>query len=191
MEKTRIKNWEILKSKQIFEKPWLNIRDVTYKLPTGFIIDHYYLIDYDDMISVIAITETGEFIMERQYRPGINDVSLEICGGATEVSDNNLEMAARRELSEETGYEGGRWSKILEVCPNACSQSNKIHVYLAEGVKKVVDIHPDKSEDIEVFLMTEDELLEALQNGDICQSVHVASLWKYFGEKALLTASKK
>jgi len=191
MKERCIKKWEVLKSKQIFDKPWLNVRDVTFKLPTGVIVDHYYLIDYNDMISVIAITETGEFVMERQYRPGINDISLEICGGATETSDDNFEMAARRELSEETGYEGGQWSKLMEVYPNACSQSNKVHIYLAQGVKKVAKIHQDKTEDIEVFLMKEKDLLKSLQNGEICQAVHAASLWKYFGEKAILDVTQK
>ncbi|MFA7115675.1 MAG: NUDIX hydrolase [Bacteroidales bacterium] len=190
MEKTRIKNWKVLDSKRIFNKSWLNVRNITYKLPNGTILKDYFITDYPDWISVIAITETGEFVMERQFRPGINGVSLEICGGVIEKTDVNNEEAARRELSEETGYEGGKWTKILDICPNAGAQSNKVHVYLAKGVKKVTDMHLDTTEDIEVFLMKEKEVLEALKNNEICQAIHVASLWKYFGEKSLITFAK-
>jgi len=180
MAKREIKVWEKLESKKIFDHQWLDIDNCSFLLPNGHKALDYYILNYNDWISVIAITQEGKFVMEKQYRPGIGKVSLEICGGVIDNTDHSPEEAARRELSEETGYEGGTWSHFDTLCPNAGIQTNVVHLFIAEGVELRSAEQQEDTEDISTFLMDKQEVKEALMKGEIIQAIHSAALWKYF-----------
>ena len=47
-------------------------------------------------------------------------------------------------------------------------------------MKPVGAQHFDKTEDLDVYLLTEDEVRELLNQGDMKQALMVAPLWKYF-----------
>ena len=51
---------------------------------------------------------------------------------------------------------------------------------MATGVEKVGSQHLDRTEDIEVHVMTKDEVMQLLVNDEIKQSLMAAPLWKYF-----------
>ena len=55
-----------------------------------------------DWASVVAITTSGELVLVRQYRHGIDGPSLETPGGLIDEGEDPA-AAARRELLEETG----------------------------------------------------------------------------------------
>lgn len=75
-----------------------------YELPDGRITD-WDLVDGGKTVAVLALTPEGEVILVRQFRPGPNQILNEMPGGYVEPDETPLE-AARRELNEETGYEG-------------------------------------------------------------------------------------
>ena len=64
-----------------------------------------------DFAVVVAVTEQGELVIERQYRHGIEKVIWELPAGAIEPGEDPQE-AAKRELLEETGYKAEK----LEFC---------------------------------------------------------------------------
>lgn len=137
---------------------------------------------YTTWINVIAMTKDGRFIIERQYRHAIGEVSTEICAGCAEDEESPM-AAAKRELLEETGYAGGTWSEIMVVAPNSSTMDNYCHCFLAEGVEKVSDQHLDATEDIHVFLATSEEVFTMLHNGEFKQAMMSAPLWKYFASQ--------
>lgn len=174
--------WTVRKSKSIIERPWLNVRRDTVELPTGKVYDEYYVLHYPTWINVIAITDEGKFILERQYRHAIEKVSTEICAGCAEEGEDPL-TAAKRELLEETGFAGGEWTELMVIAPNSSTMDNYCHCYLAENVKKVSGQHLDETEDINVFFATKGEVFDMLQEGEFKQAMMVAPLWKYFSTK--------
>ena len=60
--------WKTLSQKYLIEKPWLTARVDKVELPTGAIIDEYYVLEYPDWVNTIAITKDGMFVFVRQYR---------------------------------------------------------------------------------------------------------------------------
>lgn len=145
-------------------------------------MDEYYVLEYPDWINVIAITKDGRFVMEKQYRHGLEVISTELPCGVIEEGEDPL-YAAKRELLEETGYSGGEWSKLMTLSPNPSSMNNLAHCFLAVGVEKTAEQSLDENEELEVVLMSEDEVRELLVNGGICQALMVAPLYKYFSNK--------
>lgn len=137
---TKDTKWKILESEYLVKRPWLTARRDKVQLEDGRINDEYYVLEYPDWVNVIAITKDGKFVMERQYRHGLQVNSTEIPCGVMEQGEAPLQ-AAQRELLEETGYTGGEWSEIMTICANPGSQNNLTHCFLAKGVEKTGEQH--------------------------------------------------
>lgn len=177
--------WETISSEYLFRRPWLTVRHDQVRLPDGRINPEFYVLEYPDWVNIIAITENGEFVMERQYRHGLDKTCYEIAAGVVENGETPLE-AARRELEEETGYGGGEWKELMLISGNPSTTSNLTHCFLAEGVKKVSAQHLDSTEDLSVCLLSLDQVRQLLVHDKIRQALMTAPLWKYFAEKGLL-----
>lgn len=173
--------WETLKSEYLIRRPWLTARRDTVKLPTGAINDEYYVLEYPDWVNVIATTKDGMFVFIRQYRYGLGRTSYEIVAGVSEEGELP-EVSARRELLEETGYSGGTWHETMVISGNPSTTNNLTHYFIAEGVELTGTQHLDRTEDIEVHLLTREEVRRLLDSGEIVQSLMAAPLWKYFCE---------
>ncbi|MDE7496082.1 MAG: NUDIX hydrolase [Muribaculaceae bacterium] len=177
------KAWKTLSSEYIFNRhPWMTVRKDTVELPDGRINDEFYVLEYPDWVNVIAITDHGEFVMERQYRHGLGQTGYEICAGVMEEGETPLE-AAKRELLEETGFEGGEWTPFMVISGNPSVTNNLTHCFLATGVHQSGSRHLDATEDIDVVLLKEEEVLALLTSDNMKQALMAAPLWKYFWEK--------
>lgn len=171
--------WETLKSEYIIRRPWLTARRDTVRLPSGVVNDEYYVLEYPTWINVIAITTRGEYVFIRQYRHGIDKTCYEIVAGVSEDGEQPVDTA-RRELQEETGYTGGEWTELMTISGNPSTTNNLTHCFVATGVEKTGGQHLDRTEDIEVHLLSRQEAMAMLSGGEIIQSLMAAPLWKHF-----------
>lgn len=71
--------WKKLSSEYIIQRPWLTARCDKVELPNGTVHDEYYVLEYPTWINVVAETEEGMLVLERQYRHGLQIVSTETC----------------------------------------------------------------------------------------------------------------
>ena len=172
------KCWKVLQSDYLIRNKWLTVRKDYVKLSNGFIVDDYYVLEYPDWVAVIAITEDGKYVMERQYRHGIQKTCYELCGGTVEKGEEVIETA-RRELKEETGYEGGEWEFFSTTAPNPAAMTNLCYTFVARGVFKSGEQSLEKTEDIDVCEMTEKELLKVMKSGQITQGDMLSPLWQW------------
>lgn len=183
MTKERKMEWKTLRSEYLIRRPWLTARRDTVELPTGAVNDEYYVLEYPDWINVIAVTKEGQMVLVRQYRHGLGQTCFEIVAGVMEQGEDP-EVAARRELQEETGYAGGEWRELMVLSPNSSTCTNVTHCYLATGVEKVSGQYLDETEDIDVYLYNKVEVRSMLERGDIKQALMAAPLWRFFAEEA-------
>lgn len=174
-----MKEWKVLFSEYLIKRPWLTARRDKVELPNGRVIPEFYVLEYPDWVNVIAITKTGEFVMERQYRYAARKICYEIPCGVAEHGETPLE-AIQRELMEETGYGGGEWKLLMKLSPNPTSMTNMTYCFLAKGVEKVSEQHLDDTEDLSVHLLPKEEVWQLLEDNEIIQSLMVAPLMKYF-----------
>ena len=108
-------------------------------------------------------------------------MSYELPCGVMEKGEQPLE-AIQRELLEETGYGGGEWRHLMDLSANSSTMNNMTHCFVATGVEKISDPHLDSTEDLEVHLLSRDEVWELLKTNQLVQSLMVAPLWRYFSE---------
>lgn len=172
------RKWEILGSEYLIKRPWLTARKDHVRMPSGVENEEYYVLEYPDWVNVIAITDDGFFLMERQYRHGIQQTCYELCAGVCEKGETPLQ-AAQRELYEETGFGGGEWSLFMGVCPNPSSMTNTCYCFLALHVKQISTQHLEATEDISVQKLSLEEVRYLLNSNQFKQALMVAPLWKY------------
>lgn len=170
--------WDVLKTTYLLNTDWLTVRKDHIRQPSGIELDDFYIIESRDWVNILAITEDGQYIIEEQYRHGIQQVCTELCAGNVEKDETPL-LAAQRELLEETGYTGGEWSLIGTFSPNASAMTNLCYCFLAKGVRKVHEQHLDKSEDIRIQLISESELRKLLADDCFIEGIMAAPIWKY------------
>jgi ADP-ribose pyrophosphatase len=123
-----------------------------------------------EWVHIVALNSDGKILLTRQYRHAANVICNELpCGVANEAEDP-LE-AAKRELREETGYVADEWTKLAVLFANPARQTNRIHCFLARGLKKVSAQTLDETEEISFEFVSQDEVLRQIENGDFCQAL--------------------
>lgn len=133
------------------------------------------VLDSNDWVNVVALTPERRLVVVRQYRFGSAAVTTEIPGGVVDQGEPPLD-AAQRELREETGYTGERWSSLGPVEPNPAFQSNLCHHYLAEDVRCTHELDLDPGEDIQVATLALDEVVAQISDGRIRHSLVISAL---------------
>ena len=134
----------------------------------------FSVLEADDWVNIVAITNDEQVVLIKQFRIGSAGVSLEIPGGIIDPGEEPL-AAGARELREETGYTGGSWQLTGRVHPNPALQGNWLWTCLATGVERTHEPDPGPGEVVSVHLVTLDEVHHKLLAGEITHALVVCA----------------
>ncbi|MDY6899162.1 MAG: NUDIX hydrolase [Cyanobacteriota bacterium] len=172
--------WNILQSEMALNHPWCKVRRDKIKLPDGKIVDDYFVNIRPDVAIILPVTNNQEIVFVKQYRHAIGDFFIELPAGGFNPEQESGEVAAIRELEEETGYVASNIKKIATFYDKPSKDTNQLHLYLAENIVKTGKIKLDVTEEIEVILIPVDAVLKKIQKGEICVAGTVAALFLGF-----------
>ena len=146
------------------------------ELPNGKKHSSYYILEYPDWATGFALTEDNKVVLVRQYRHGLGVISTELPGGVIDKGEDPA-TAIKRELKEETGYEFESIEHIGKVAPNPATSNNYMHMFLARGGKKISKQNLDETEDLEVMVLSIEELKDLVRQNKIVQSLHITCIF--------------
>jgi ADP-ribose pyrophosphatase len=146
----QIGKWQVLRSDVALDNKWCRVQKDTVELPSGKIIDDYFICLRPDVVIIFPITAAGNVIMVRQYKHGAKKVLMEFPGGVMDEGESP-ETAAARELAEETGYSATMLELLTVVYDNPTKDTNQIFLFLARDAEKKFDTRFDPTENIETI----------------------------------------
>jgi len=168
--------WKTLSSEYLFNDNWFKVRKDKCLTPGGKIVDPYYVYEFPTWAAAVGITEDQRVVMVRQYRHALGETGLELPGGCVDETDKSLEHAIARELLEETGYSFSSYTYLGRISPNPSTNNNLLHMFLATGGKKTADQQLDPNEEIEVVLLSIEELKRLVKENKLVQAMHVSCI---------------
>lgn len=143
------------------------------------------IVGHPGAIAVLAVDDEGRLLLVRQWRVATGGALLEIPAGTLDLHDGVTEdpdVAARRELEEETGHRAAAWRKLAEFWTAPGFASELMHLYLATGLQAVADgdgrLEPDEDEDLELHRLSVEDALELIERGGIADAKTILGvLW--------------
>jgi ADP-ribose pyrophosphatase len=108
-------------------------------------------------VVIVPVTREKELVFIEQYRPPIGANVIEfpagLVGDEPDMSGEELLTAARRELTEETGFASDHWQFLLEG-PSSPGLTNEAYaMFLATDAYRVGDGGGDETEEIAIHLV--------------------------------------
>jgi ADP-ribose diphosphatase len=175
-----VEPWTTLQSDLVFDHRWYKLRRDTVRLPSGDILDDYFVSVRPEIAIIFAVTPDDEVLFVRQYRQGVRAMTLELPGGTFDAESGN--EAAERELLEETGYRCSQLTLLNSVYADASKNSNQVHTFLGTQALHISDQHLDENEavsgGVDVVLLPLSELRVKVHTGEIKNESTVLAIYR-------------
>jgi ADP-ribose pyrophosphatase len=169
-----LKEWKLIDTERVYHSKYMSLFNDKVMLPTGQKIT-YTRAELKDFVTVLPIIG-NKIVMIEIFRYPANRLSLEIPSGYVENGEEPRECA-RRELEEEAGYKVGKLRSLGWFNPWTRS-IRKAHLFLAEDLTKGTQ-RPDETEQIEVKLLSTEEIRKKLETNKITHAPTIIALQKY------------
>jgi 8-oxo-dGTP pyrophosphatase MutT (NUDIX family) len=171
-----MRTWRILSSAYPIETPFLRLRADRIELPSGAVVEDYYVRESRGFCVVLALTTDDDVLLVRQYKHGIGEVVLELPAGMLEPDEEPADCAAR-ELAEETGYAGTAPEFVRTFLADPTNSTSRFHLFVVRDAVPL-DTPPDAdvTEDIELVLAPATELRAMALDGRINAGSQVAAV---------------
>jgi ADP-ribose pyrophosphatase len=137
------------------------------------------------VVAVLAITPQDELVLTEQYRLPVKraviDLPAGLAGDLPGAGDEELTIAARRELEEETGWTARTLRPLATLPSSPGLTSETVDLFLAEGTCRIGPGGGDDSEAIIVHLVPRPHIAawlhEQLAAGMLVDPKVYAALW--------------
>jgi len=137
------------------------------------------VVEHNASVGIIPIMNNDNILLIKQYRHAVNEYLIEIPAGKIENKEKPIE-AAKRELHEETGFEGDLIP--LTQCYLAPSYNTELmHFFIAKNIWKTDKSSiMDDDENISNMIVKLDDALRYCFNGDIKDCKTVSAILLYY-----------
>ena len=176
MNSDRPSEWQRLSSRELLHTRVFDVRASEFRHPSRAAGKEFLVIDAPDWAVVAPVTPKGELVLVRQFRFGVQKLSLELPGGVIERGEDPA-AAAVRELAEETGYRGSAAIVLGSVHPNPAIQSNRAHMIVVPDVQLTAAPDWDADEELSITLAPMAEVLAMVREGKITHALMLNMLF--------------
>lgn len=175
--------FELLSETVAYENPYFTILDRHYRLPNG--TEHHFFVRREvDTCCVLARTTEGLFIAVKEFRVGPAESLYGLPAGRLDDFDSNPDEQVKRELLEETGYQGTL--KKVGVMPTSPYSTRMIHCYYAIDCEKVSEQDLEPTEVIEVELLSAESMRQQLLSGKSSSAAPGLLAWEWMKQDGII-----
>ncbi|WP_315716392.1 MULTISPECIES: NUDIX hydrolase [unclassified Bradyrhizobium] len=142
--------------------PWVTLTAREVEFSSGTASETYHSVETFDYVVVLAISPEGLVPLVRQYRPAVEDFTLELPAGLIDPGEQAASSAAR-ELLEETGFPSRAVHLLGVNKTDAGRLSNRVHSFFIETEARIPGFAPEAG--VETLLASPPELLNMIMGG--------------------------
>ena len=136
-----------------------------------------HVIVHPGAVGILPVLADSRIVLIKQYRVAADSYLIEIPAGTLEPGEEPIKTA-ERELTEETGYVAGKIEPMTTIFSSPGILHEKLHLFLATDLKAGSTALED-GEDIELLLVTGDQVRQMLKNGEIRDAKTLVALYRY------------
>lgn len=168
-------SWRRLARRTVYQSKHLTLHLDRVQLPTGQILADYSVVERPAAILIVATDRHDNIITISEYTYAANQVIRALPTGYVEPNEDPV-MTAQRELLEETGYGGGEFALVQRLEGYPSKDVQVISVIRARNVELIKSPHPEASEQIEVRLLSPQQLQTEITQGKWLMATPLAAL---------------
>ena len=172
----------VVGSTTIYEGSYLTFRIDTVERTDGSRAERE-VVGHPGAVAILALDDQDRVLMVRQYRAPAGRTLLEIPAGTLDIDANSCaiedpDLAAPRELEEETGYRAGSIRRLTSFWTAPGFATELMHLYLATDLAPADEgrLGPDEDERLELEHVPLDEALAAVVRGETADAKSILGL---------------
>lgn len=158
--------WETLHSEIDYTCPGFDVRRDAVVLPDGSETDFHSLTEPPSVV-VLPFTTDGDVVVVEEWRQAVRRVNRGLPAGGVDPDDEDLAATARRELTEETGYEAGSTEHLVTYDAANGVADVVFQYFVARDCTPSGEQRLDPNESIRVETTTFEALLDAALAGEL------------------------
>ena len=167
-------SWRTLGRNYLYKNPWCAFRVDDVELPDGTRIE-YGVLESGGFAAIVPVTRGGDVVLVRQWRQPLGAFTLELPSGGVDAGEEP-ELAARRELFEETGFGAKELEHLASVHTSTGRSTEVCHLFRCEAERDKRGPRPEPTEFITVVEVPLREALDMVSQGTITDSATVLGL---------------
>jgi ADP-ribose pyrophosphatase len=118
--------------------------------------------------AIVPITKEGHLILVEQWRRAIGRITLEIPAGLIDPGESP-EIAAQRELQEETGRKAGKITYLGAYYSSPGVFTEKVSLFVARDLE-ISHLQGEDTDEIDIRIVPIKEALSLIEDGTICDA---------------------
>jgi ADP-ribose pyrophosphatase len=134
--------WPVVSSEEHFSGKIIQVRSDKVRTPDGSIAERE-VVTHPGAVGVVALDESSQVLMIRQYRHPVGRLLWELPAGLRDVKGESLLRSAQRELLEETGYRARRWNVLTDHYSSPGIITERLRIFLARDLELVPESERD------------------------------------------------
>lgn len=171
---------KMLSSENVYNGQLLHVYKDTVELPNGTESGREY-IKHVGAVCVVALDDSGNVVVERQYRYPVGSIVTEIPAGKLDGKGEDPLLAVKRELLEKTGITADEYRYLGPFYPSCAYSDEIIHMYLAKSLH-YGERSLDDDEFLNVDLMPLSELVSLIMSGAVADGKTQAAVMRVWNE---------
>lgn len=156
------KSWKRINRKTVYDSKFMSLHEDMIELPNGKTIDDYSVVEFHDVVIIVATDENGNLVTMREYKYAVDETMTVLPAGTIEKGEDVL-VAAKRELLEETGRVAEDVTLVGVLHEYPTKAGHDVSIVRARGARLIASTAHEETEQIDsIDLMSPLEVRRAI-----------------------------